>query len=527
MRRFFSALLILFFAIGLTFAGGAQETATTKTGPSEAKTGEPTIGGDLRLVWEPMNTLDVHWTGNDAVWEVGCHIWETPLALDETSTPIPMLTDYEIVDEGRTIILKVREDVNFHNGDTLHADDVIASFNRWMTRATFGKAAFKDLTSVEKMDDYTVVIKMSQPSPTALIALSYPDQGPYIMPEEVIQEAGNGEIKQYIGTGPYKFDQWIPDRHIRLVRFEEYSRLEGEPRGNGGAKKQYLDSITFVNINDPMTRIQALMSNDCQAGIFPIPSIEQLSLVPNIKLVPTGEYSSESITINLKSKFMSDMNMRKAVLYALNQEEIMYGACAGHEDMYSTVPSWGTTGSIYESTTGKDFYNVQDLDKAKDYLKKAGYNGEPLVMYTNGSYETDKNAAMVVAQELREVGFNIDLRAPDWPTVVEARQDPTAFDMIVSGYSMKPDPTLIAFTSIGWPGWWETDTRMNLYYQLLEETDPAKRAQIWDDFTGLIWSELPVIKLGDFYGAIGYLKNVHDIPVDYPWRRFYWNTWMD
>jgi peptide/nickel transport system substrate-binding protein len=224
---------------------------------------------------------------------------------------------------------------------------------------------------------------------------------------------------------------------------------------------------------------------------------------------------------------MSDINMRKAVLFALDQGEIMVGACAGNEDMYSVAPNWGTTGSIYESTTGKDVYNHQDLEKSKEYLREAGYNGETLVVYTNGSYATDKNAALVVAQQLREVGINIDLRAPDWPTVVQARQDPTAFDMIVSGYSMKPDPTLIAFTNIGWPGWWDTDTRMDLYYKLLEETDQTKRAKIWNDFTELIWSELPVIKLGDFYGAIGYLKNVHNIPVKYPWRRFYWNTWME
>lgn len=216
------ALLVLLMTIGMfwvsinsLFANGQNESPSDDNDVT-VETSVPMTGGSLRLVWQPMNTLDVHWTGSDPVWQLGYHIFETVLALDEKSQPIPNLCSWEYQDGQTTLILHVRQGVLFQDGTEMKAEDVNASLKRWLSKSSFAKLAFKNLKDLEVLDEYTIKMTLSQPSPTALTALAFQDQGPYVMPKYVLDEAGNASVKKYIGTGPYKLAEWSPDRYIKL-----------------------------------------------------------------------------------------------------------------------------------------------------------------------------------------------------------------------------------------------------------------------------------------------------------------------
>ncbi|ADK81335.1 ABC transporter substrate-binding protein [Sediminispirochaeta smaragdinae] len=526
------ALLVLLMTIGMfwvsinsLFANGQNESPSDDNDVT-VETSVPMTGGSLRLVWQPMNTLDVHWTGSDPVWQLGYHIFETVLALDEKSQPIPNLCSWEYQDGQTTLILHVRQGVLFQDGTEMKAEDVNASLKRWLSKSSFAKLAFKNLKDLEVLDEYTIKMTLSQPSPTALTALAFQDQGPYVMPKYVLDEAGNASVKKYIGTGPYKLAEWSPDRYIKLERFEDYCGLDGEPKGYGGAKKQYLDSMYWIVVKDAMTQIQALTSGDCKVGVYSATQLDQFKGYDNLVIEPTGERASMSITFNLKQGIMTNINMRRAVLSALDMNQVMYAACGGKEEFYDCNPGWGPEKTIWENNIGSDVYNKQDLQKVKQYLNAAGYKGEPIVFYGNNSTDSDKNAAMVVAEQLKQAGMNIDLRIVDWATLTQVRTDPTAYNMWCNGYTIKPDPALIAFVGNSWPGWWNTDTKNALLNNLMTEANQEKRVEAWHAFCNLIWEELPVVKIGDFNTAIVYDKHVKGIPVSAPWRRFYWNTWL-
>jgi peptide/nickel transport system substrate-binding protein len=531
MKKTLTMVSLFFLCASFLFGNGNAEQAKPVEKLQEAPTTQsvstPKFGGDLRIVWIPMDTLDVHWTGSDPVWQLGYHIFETVLALDDKSEPIPNLCDWTYSDDHKILTLQVKKGVHFQNGKEMKAEDVISSIKRWLAHSTFGKSAFGDMTSIEMKDDYTVVITLSKPSVTALVALAYQDQGAYVMPKEIIDAAGDGKVTQYIGTGPYKLGEWAPDRYIRLDQYENYTLLGDKPNGYGGAKYAYLDHIYWIPISDMVTQVQALNSGDCKLGIYGATQFDQLVGNQKLKYDMTGDLSSESISFNLKQGLMTDINMRKAVLYALNPDEIMFAACAGKKEFYVNGPTWGAYNTIWESQAGSDVYNHQDLEKSKEYLKKANYNGQVLRVYGNASNDTDKNCALVVAQQLKKAGMNIDLRIVDWATVTQVRTDPTAYEMWINGYVSKPDPSLLSFVGVGWPGWWDTAEKNDLRVKLMTETDTKKRAEVWQQMCSLIWEQLPVIKLGDFRSALFYDKSLKDVPGSYPWRRFYWNTWLD
>src|ERR1041385_492972 len=128
--------------------------------------------------------------------------------------------------------------------------DVVASLNRWGKVATTGKAVWRAVEAVEARDPYTVVIHLKEPSGSLLYALASPNNGAAIHPREVIAAAGDGQIKQFIGTGPYRFVEHKPDRHIKLARFKEYAARPEPASGLGGKRTAWIDEILFVPVPD-------------------------------------------------------------------------------------------------------------------------------------------------------------------------------------------------------------------------------------------------------------------------------------
>lgn len=117
--------------------------------------------------------------------------------------------------------ITLRRGVRFHNGKEMTSADVVPSIRRWGQGASLGKPLWRVVESLEARDPYTVVIHLRQPSASLLFGLSEPHAAIY--PNEVIEAAREGQLKEFTGTGPYRFVEHRPDRHIKLVRFPDYA----------------------------------------------------------------------------------------------------------------------------------------------------------------------------------------------------------------------------------------------------------------------------------------------------------------
>src|SRR5262249_14436414 len=123
-------------------------------------------------------------------------------------------------------------------------------------RATPAKPVWKSVEAVEAKDPYTVVIHLKEPSGSLILALARPNSGAAIYPKEVIERAAaDGQITEFIGTGPFRFVEHKPDRHIKLARFKDYAARAEPPNGYGGRRTAYVDEILFLPVPDVAVRL--------------------------------------------------------------------------------------------------------------------------------------------------------------------------------------------------------------------------------------------------------------------------------
>src|SRR5262247_4229606 len=191
----------------------------------------PRMGGVLKVatIGEPP-TLDLQATTTVLTYEVMWHVYELLFTHDKAWTPVPHLAESAVVeDRGLRHVITLRRGVKFHNGKEMTAADVVASLKRWGQIATLGRVIWPGVESIEAKDPYTVVLGLKQPSGSLLYALSEPSA--MIYTKEVVDAAGANPISEHIGTGPYRFVEHKPDRHVKLVRFKDYSARPEPPSG--------------------------------------------------------------------------------------------------------------------------------------------------------------------------------------------------------------------------------------------------------------------------------------------------------
>ena len=228
----------------------------------------PRMGGVLKVatIGEPP-TLDIAMSTATQVYELMWHASESLFAYDRNFSPIPMLAEaYTVTDRGLRYTITLRRGVKFHNGKEMASADVVPSLKRWGQVASVGKILWKSVESIEARDPATVVIHLKQPSGSLLFGLSEPHASIY--PREVIEAAGDGPLKEFIGTGPYRFVEHKPDRHIKFVRFKDYAARPEAPNGFGGRKTAYVDEILFVPVPETAVRLAGVETGEYHHAMF-------------------------------------------------------------------------------------------------------------------------------------------------------------------------------------------------------------------------------------------------------------------
>src|SRR3989441_261031 len=182
---------------------------------------QPRAGGVFRvaMIGEPP-TLDLHTTTAVIVQQITWHVYEGLYPYDRSYNAIPLLVDaHTVCDGGRTYTFRLRRGVKFHNGKELTSADVVASLKRWGRLATPGKQFWKNVEGVEAKDPHTVVMYLRDSSGALLMGLARPNNGAVIYPKEIVDAAGDNPVKDYVGTGPYRFVEHKPglmaDKRVR------------------------------------------------------------------------------------------------------------------------------------------------------------------------------------------------------------------------------------------------------------------------------------------------------------------------
>jgi peptide/nickel transport system substrate-binding protein len=497
--------------------------ATLLTPPAEAQR----KGGVLRvaLIGEPPS-LDPHSTTAVITREIGINWFETLFTLDAKYQPVPLLAEsHEVLDGAKRYVIHLRKGVRFHNGKELTAADVVASLKRWGAVASTGKPTFKTVDAVEARDAATVEIRLKEPAaglPTILASLA---SAAAIYPKDVIDAAGDGPLKDYVGTGPFKFAEHRPDRHIKLVRFDGYTSPAGPANGLGGQRVAYVDELYFLPVPDYAIRTAGIQTGEYQyAQQIKPDQYDRLKAMPGVEPVVVKPYGWVTQVLNTKQGLFTDKRLRQAFQATLDVEPMMLAAM-GHKDFYRLDAGLYFQEQAVHSRAAAQLYNQRDKDKARRLLKEAGYQGQPVRWIVTTEYEHHYKPALVAKSQLEEVGFKIDLQVVDWATVVQRRNKPELWDVFSTAFVFEPESATYAPVLCEWPGWWCLPEKEQLLQAIGRELDAKKRYVMWERVQTLFYEDAPRTRVGDYFRMDARRKDVQGFRPG-PYMHF-WNVWLE
>lgn len=359
---------------------------------------------------------------------VYANVFEGLTRIDSQGLVKPALAErWVIEDGGLTYRFVLREGVTFHDGAKLEASDVVFSFNRAVAEESENaqKGLFSAIESIQAPDDRTVVITLNRKEGLFLWNLGWGDA--------VIVDPASADTNKSnpVGTGPFKFDQWVKGSSIRLTRNNDY-----------WGKKVRMERAIFKVIPDPAAQVTALLAGDVDA----IPNIGAPEAVGQFQAdsrfsVMSGTTEGETIlAINHRRSLLSDVRVRKAIQHAINRQDIIDGAMFG----------FGTPiGSHFapHSPAYADLTDVSPYDPgaAKALLEEAGVApGTNLVLKLPPPTYARRGGEIIAAQ-LKAVGFEVELIPVDWGQwVSEVFKGDYDFDLTIVSHTEPLDISIYA-----------------------------------------------------------------------------------
>jgi len=514
MRRM--SIRCLMVAALFLIAGTIGVVAGASTEDDSAPVSDgPRMGGTLNVgLHIPFATLDWQATVQHPAPQVQNNVWEGLTAYGKDFTAVPELAEsYEASEGGRVWTFHLREGVLFHNLKEMTSADVKASVERWLRVGPKGQALQVD--SIETPDDYTVVMHFPEPlGQTLLILLGSDENKCVIMPKEVVDASPEAnKLSEIVGTGPYKWTEYVEDQFIRLTRFEEYVSRDDAPNYQSGAKVAYLDEIIYWIVPETATRVAGLETGEYDVIIeVPVTEFDLLDRAEGFDPIKTGPGFNFYLMFNHQNGLTKDINFRRAVQAAIDAEEVIAAAIPDPE--FSTLGgSFYPPESAYHNDAREELYNQADPEKAREYLEAAGYNGEPVTYQVIATNPQMVRIGVAVVEQLKAAGMNAEVLSYDLQTWVSKRRDGNALMMYNSGGNWI-DPSLYQPEFSGTFPSEETgfqhDDVDRVFEALNRETDLERRIDIGAELQTLFYDLVATYNFGYRYRLVAKRDYVMD-----------------
>ena len=516
-KRILSTIVALALCATTLMAGcGSKDDSSTSTDAGSSKKEELHIA----IAANPPS-LDPQSVNSNIVGEIGIHVYEPLFAMNEDFEPTPVLAEsYEVSEDGKVYTIKIREGVKFHNGEEMTADDVVASMNRWVETSAKAKTLIGG-SVFDKVDDYTVSMTVNEPASDIMMILAGPIQFAAIYPKEVVEGATEEGISEYIGTGPYKVAEWKQDQYVKLERNEDYQPASGSASGLAGEKTAETATLFFDVVTDAATRIAGIQSGQYDvAEEIPLENYEDIASDPNLTInVERG--GTLNLFLNTTEGIMANETIRQAVLASLNCDDILL-ASYGNSELYSLNAGWSNPSDAQWGTdAGSEYYNQNDVEKAKQLLAEAGYNNEKIVLVTTPDYAEMYNATLVVQEQLKKAGFNAEVESFDFSTFMEHRSDPAQFSMFITSNTYNMLPIQLSVLDKGWAGLDRPEVTEGIQ-AIRGAASPEDAAKEWESLQSFLYEYGAATVLGHYTGVSAMNSGVEG--TSYFRFNIYWNA---
>jgi peptide/nickel transport system substrate-binding protein len=348
---------------------------------------------------------------------------------------------WDISQSGLVITFHLRKGVKWHDGYLFTSADVLYTYQITVDPKTPTAYAgdFLKVKRVEAIDDYTFRVTYDKPFAPALISW-----GSAVLPRHLLagKDITKSPLARHpIGTGPYKFKEWVTGQKIVLVSNPDY--FEGQPYIDGRITRIIPDTATMF--------LELRAQNIGMMGLTPLQYTRQTEnnlFKNNFNKYRYLSFAYTYLGYNLKNPLFADKRIRQAISYAINKDEIISGVLLNLGKPANGPYKPGTW--AYNDKVKIYKYNPQ---KARELLREAGWtkinnegvlekDGKPFVfeIVTNQGNETRQKCAEIIQRQLKEVGIIVKIRILEWSAFVTDFINKRRFDAVIMGWTIPLDP---------------------------------------------------------------------------------------
>jgi len=510
----------------------ALSVALAMTSPADAKTITAVMHSDLRVIDPGITTAYI-------TRDHGYMVYDTLLAEDANFKIQPQMADWKVSDDKLTYTFTLRDGLKWHDGTPVTAEDCVASLRRWGRNDGMGQKLMDFTASLEATDDRTITLKLKEPYGLVLESIGKPSSlVPFMMPKRLAETPPGQQIKEQIGSGPFKFVQAEFQPGVKAVyeKNRDYVPRKEPPSWTSGGKVVKVDRVEWITMADAQTAVNALQSGDIDFmenpswDILPV-----LSANPELKLEILNKLGYQTLgRMNFLYPPFDDVKVRRAALLAMNQKDVM-DALVGNPEYYRICGAIFVCGTPLASDVGAEsLVKGNGMAEAKKLLAESGYDGTPVVLLAPGDVLTLKAQPIVAAQLLRNAGFKVDVQATDWQTVVTRRasQKPPkegGWNIFFTNWVGADVVNPVANVSVGgrgknggWFGWAEDAKVEALRDAFARSSSPEEQKKIADEIQKENYDQVIYIPLGQYLIPSAWRKSLTGV-LDGPATPIFWN----
>ena len=412
-------------------AGGAAAAALTATGlprPAIAQVGSKNV---LRFV--PQANLanpDPIWTTATVAINHGYMVYDTLYGVDDSLTPRPqMCAGHELSPDELTWTFTLRDGLLWQDGAPVRGADCTQSIQRWWTKNPFGQQLESLTDEIKPLDDKRFQIRLKKRFPQILYAFGA--EQCFIMPEHVARTPASEQIKEFVGSGPFRFlpGEWVSGARAVYARNDRYLPRDEPPQFLSGGKVVHFDRVEWIIQPDPATQAASLQTGEVDWLEFPLidllPTLREAPGCTVVNYDPRGTLAI--IAFNHLFPPFDNPKLLRALLPAVDQREYIT-AWVGEQKEFGRYPDgFFTAGTPMASSAGMEaLTGPRDIDKARQLVRESGYKGEKIVLMAPSDQASLVPMCQVTRALFQKLGINVDYQVMDWGTLVSrrAKMDP-------------------------------------------------------------------------------------------------------
>jgi peptide/nickel transport system substrate-binding protein len=515
-----------------TLSALALSVALAAAPPADARTVTAVMHSDLRVIDPGFTTAYI-------TRDHGYMVYDTLLSEDANFKIQPQMADWKVSDDKLTYTFTLRDGLKWHDGAPVTAEDCVASLKRWGRNDGMGQKLMDFTASIEATDARTITLKLKEPYGLVLESIGKPSSlVPFMMPRRMAETPPGQQIKEQIGSGPFKFvaAEFQPGVKAVYVKNADYVPRKEPPSWTSGGKVVKVDRVEWITMADAQTAVNALQSGDIDFmenppwDLLPVLAANQ-----ELKVETLNKLGFQTLgRMNFLYPPFDNVKVRRAAFMAMNQKDVL-DALVGNPEYYKICGAVFVCGTPLASDVGSEsLVKGNGMAEAKKLLAQSGYDGTPVVVMAPGDVVTLKAQPIVAAQLLRAAGFKVDVQATDWQTVVTRRasQKPPkegGWNMFFTNWVGADVVNPVANLSIsgkgkagGWFGWPE-DARMEAMRDgFARAFSPEEQKQMAADIQKEVYDQVIYIPLGQFLIPSAWRKSLSGV-LDGPATPIFWN----